>query len=469
MKLSKRFGAFLLAAVMLVSVLAACGKQEPAPTEAPAAQPTEAQAAATEAPTEGKEPVELTLWTTSRNSDEFTAERQAEFEATHPWIKLNLVVKEGDPGNEFYQAVAAGTAPDCINGSFTMMDKYISAGIVAPLNEYLDKWDETEQLDKSYLDMFKRDGNYYGIPYQVMPMLFAYNKALFEAAGVTEAPKTWDEALEAAKKVNSGDGQVAGYATLAAEWTEWFFQYYVWQAGGDLTKQNEDGTVELTFTDPAVIEAAKYYQKLSAEGVLPSDRTLKFGDLLDNFARGKIGMMPFAVDWVIDVANKGMDLDDLGLILPPAGPSGKSATAIAGDCWVINANTSKEKQDAAWEYISFITSKEERALYYENLASKGAIAPVTIPRTDMSITDFCLKIGLPSCPLLVRSAAWSSTARLTSVPMLTALCRRFCPAPMQIPRRNSLMCRHRPRRKFWLLSTKLTRSNAEQNRQNRQI
>ena len=43
---------------------------------------------------------------------------------------------------------------------------------------------------------------------------------------------------------------------LLAEWTEWFFQYYVWQAGGDLTKENEDGTAELTFTDPAVIEAA---------------------------------------------------------------------------------------------------------------------------------------------------------------------------------------------------------------------
>ena len=388
MKMTKRFGALLLIAVMLVSVLAGCGgKQEPAPTQA---EPVQTQAPATEAPAEteaAKEPVELTLWVTSRNADEFTAEREAAFEAEHPWIKLNPIVKEGDPGNEFYQAVAAGTAPDCILGSFTMMDKYISSGIVIPLNEYLDSWDETENLDKAYLEMFCRDGKYYGVPNQVMPMLFGYNKALFESAGVA-APTTWDEALEAAKKLNSADGQVAGYATLAAEWTEWFFQYYVWQAGGDLTKENADGTIELTFTDPAVIEAAKYYQKLSAEGVLPSDRTLKFGDLLDNFARGKIAMMPFAVDWVIDVANKGMDLDDLGLILPPAGPSGKSATAIAGDCWVINANTSKEKQDAAWEYISFMLSKNEKTLFYENLASKGAIAPVTIPRTDMVITDF---------------------------------------------------------------------------------
>lgn len=334
------------------------------------------------------EPVELTMWVTSRNSDEAEDERKAAFLEAHPWITFNEVVKEGDPGNEFYQAVAAGTAPDLIEGSFTMMDKYIAAGIVEPLNRYLDAWDETQYLDKTYLDMFTRDGKIYGLPVQVTPMLFGYNKSLFKAAGLESAPTTWEEALEMAKKLNNPDGQVAGYATLAAEWTEWFFQYYVWQAGGDLTRENEDGTVTLTFTDPAVIRAAEYYQELAANKVLQRDRTLKFNDLLEQFSRGKIAMMPFAVDWVMDVANRGMDLDDVGLCLPPAGPSGKSATAIAGTCYVINASVDQAKKDAAWTYISWKMGREERTLYFENLASKGAIAPITLPRTDMSITDF---------------------------------------------------------------------------------
>ena len=337
---------------------------------------------------EAHEPVELTMWVTSRNGDEFDDEREAAFLEAHPWISFNKVVKEGDPGNEFYQAVAAGTAPDLIEGSFTMMDKYISAGIVEPLNRYLDAWDETEFLDASYLDMFTRDGQIFGIPTLVTPMLFGYNKALFKAAGIEGAPTTWEQALEYAQQLNDPDQQIAGYATLAAEWTEWFFQYYVWQAGGDLTQENEDGTVTLTFTDPAVISAAKYYQELAANKVLQRDRTLKFNDLLEQFSRGKIAMMPFAVDWVMDVANRGMDLDDVGLCLPPAGPSGKSATAIAGSCYVINASITDAKKDAAWEYISWWLGKEERSLYFEHLASKGAIAPVTLPRTDMSITDF---------------------------------------------------------------------------------
>ena len=169
---------------------------------------------------EEKEPVELTLWVTSRDEDDFEAEMDAKFEEEHPWITLNKIVKEGDPGNEFYQAVAAGNAPDLVNCSFTMMDTYMKSGILEPLNAYTDNWDEWGNFTKEYVDMFTLDGNVYGVPYTVAPMLFGYNKALFEEAGIEKLPETWDEALEAAKKINDPDNQIAGYATLAAEWTK---------------------------------------------------------------------------------------------------------------------------------------------------------------------------------------------------------------------------------------------------------
>ena len=277
-----------------------------------------------------EEKVELTIWETSRNKDDWYTSMEKKFLEEHPNITLNKVVKEGDPGNEFYQAVASGTAPDLVNCSFTMMDSYITSGILEPLNQYTDEWDEWGNFTKEYVDMFTKDGKVYGVPNQVAPMLFGYNKALFEEAGIKEPPKTWDEAVEVAKKINDPDNQVAGYATLAAEWTEWFFQYYVWQAGGDLTKENEDGTAELTFTDPAVIKAAEYYQKLKSEGVLQSDLTLKFSDLVTNFGLGKIGMMPFAGDWVSEAITKGIDPDDIGLCLPPAGqlPENKQPQSV---------------------------------------------------------------------------------------------------------------------------------------------
>lgn len=85
---------------------------------------------------EEHEPVELTIWVTSRTQDDWSLSMEEQFLEEHPWITLNKVVKEGDPGNEFYQGVASGTAPDLVNCSFTMMDSYIAAGILEPLNAY---------------------------------------------------------------------------------------------------------------------------------------------------------------------------------------------------------------------------------------------------------------------------------------------------------------------------------------------
>ena len=380
----KRILAGILSLCLMSGALVGCAPEEKSPSksESQVTSPSESVAEPE------KSPVEITLWLTSKNQDPLSLQTEKEFLAEHPWITLNKVVKEGDPGNEFYQGVAIGNAPDAVNVSFTMMDKYIATGILEPLNSYVDQWDEWDNYTQGYVDMFTRDGNTYGLPITVAPMLFAYNKALFRDAGVETIPSTWEEAVTAAKAISDPENQIVGYATLTAEWTEWFFQYYVWQAGGDLTQQNDDGTVNLTFTDPAVIAAAEYYQLLRNEGVLQSDLTLKFGDLITAFGQGKIAMMPFAGDWVSQAIASGIAPDDIGLMLPPAGPSGERATAIAGSAWVINAKSSQDKKDAAWEYIEFVCNKEATTNYYNDIASKGAANPMIIPRDDMSISDF---------------------------------------------------------------------------------
>lgn len=342
----------------------------------------------TDKESDDKEPVELTLWVASETSDEWSESWEQQFLEEHPWITLKKVIHEGDSGNEFYQAVASGTAPDLVACSFTKMNAYMASGILEPLNRYTEKWEEWDSFQQEYVDMLSKDGNVYGIPIQIAPMLFAYNKTLFSQAGIAEPPATWEEALEDAKLISSPENQITGYATLTSSDTEWFFQYYVWQAGGDLTLENEDGTATLTFTDPAVVEAAKYYQQLKSEGVLQNDLSISFSDLVTQFGLGKIGMMPFAGDWVSAAMAAGMSLDDLGLCLPPAGPSGITATAISGNCYVINTTIEEAKKDAAWEYISFFTSKAYEVSYFELLNTLGAVSLVSLPRDDINISDY---------------------------------------------------------------------------------
>lgn len=381
--MAKKFISFLLASVMMLSIVG-CGNKtdKSASSNTPNATTDSASVKKDDA-----KPVELTLWVTSREQDAFSKQQEDAFLKKYPNIKLNKVIREGDPGNDFFQGVAAGNAPDLVSVSFTMMDKYMYAGILQPLNDYMNAWDEGKNFEKYYTDMFSKDGKLYGLPTIVTPMFFGYNKKLFAEAGLKEPPKNWDEMLDFAKKLTKPEKQQYGYNMLAAEWTEWFFQYYVWQAGGDLTKKNADGTMGLTFTDPGVIKAANFYKDLRKAKVTQSDLTMKFEDLIKSFAAGKVGMMPFASDWISWAVSLGAKAEDIGICQFPAGPSGKSTTAIAGGCWVMNAKASKEKQDAAWKYISHYSAKEQTVADLKNKESKGAVNPVIIPRTDVKLKD----------------------------------------------------------------------------------
>jgi ABC-type glycerol-3-phosphate transport system substrate-binding protein len=338
---------------------------------------------------EEKEPVELTLWNTSRTSD-FENMMNDEFMKANPHIKLNIVVHEGDPGNDYFTAVAAGNAPDVVKVSLPLMDKYINAGILLDLSTYVNAWDDKANISKQLLDSATRDGKVYGISNCFsVPMLFGYNKALFAEAGLTDAPKTWEEVLDYAKKLTKPEKQQYGYGMLSAQWTEWWFQFHVWQAGGDLTKKNADGTMELTFTDPAVIQAAKYYQDLRKAKVTQSDVTMNFDDMFKNFAAGKCGMMIMGADSVGWLQSMGMKVtEDLGLAPMPAGPSGKGTTSISGANYVINPNASKEKQDAAWEYIKYIVSKDFITASFQDMADNGNVTPFMCGRTDVNVADF---------------------------------------------------------------------------------
>ncbi len=397
MKFRKRL-ALILAGSLCLS-LASCasssdtGTGSTGNTDAGAGSSTDTTGGDTNSGGGSGDTVELTLWYTSSYLTDLELSLQDEFMEANPHISINNVIKEGDPGNDFYTAVAAGNAPDLVTCSFTVMENYMNTGILEPMNAYFDAWEDKDAFDQVYLDQFSKDGNLYGLVTWSAAFYLGYNKALFEEAGIDGPPTTWDEAIEDATAIAALGTDITGYSTLTAEWTDWYFQYYVWQAGGDLTKLNEDGTLELTFTDPAVIEAGEYYQELRNSGVLQSDLTMKFGDIQDKFAQGKIGMMPFAGDWVSGMVGRGMNPNDIGLALFPQGSSGKNITTDMGQTMVINATTSQEKKDAAWEYISFMLSIDTLTQRAEEKVASGAADPIIYARNDF---DSISITGLPA-------------------------------------------------------------------------
>lgn len=385
--MKKRVMAVLLATFMLVYTFSACGSKSddvaPSSTQSTAAPTTTAAA------TDEVKPVTLTLWIDSHSDNADAMEQKKRFTDKYPYITFDNVNHEGDAGNDYITAVAAGTGPDITYMSNVMSPKVMRNGLALPLDEYVKSWDEWQYFDKKVVDTYSYNGTVYGIPESNGPMVFAYNKKLFAEAGITEPPKTWDDVIKYGKLLTKPEKQQSGYGMLASQWTEWFFQYYVWQAGGDLTKMNDDGTATLTFTDPAVIKAATFYQDLKKAGVTQKDLNIKFQDMLKAFAAGKIAMMDFAIGWVSNVVSNGMKPEDVGICANPAGPSGvPGVTSVGGGMFCINPKISKEKQDAAFKWLSFCASKDEQIIELKLAEAKNAIDPANIVRTDINITDY---------------------------------------------------------------------------------
>ncbi|MCX4236248.1 ABC transporter substrate-binding protein [Streptomyces ortus] len=115
------------------------------------------------------------------------------------------------------------------------------------------------QLDKNFSKGWQDLGAYEGKQYGVYAKaanksLVWYNTAAFEAAGISEEPKSWDEFLQTAQTLSDA-GSPAVSISGQDGWTltDWFENVYLSQAGPE--KYDQLAKHEIKWTDPSVKEA----------------------------------------------------------------------------------------------------------------------------------------------------------------------------------------------------------------------
>src|SRR6184192_1042462 len=126
--------------------------------------------------------------------------------------------------------------PDVLN--LNSFSSYARDGLLHPADDVL-----SPTTRDDFLEAFARGGQYqgklYGMPILSSARAFFYNRDLFARAGVAAPPKTWDEFVQAARKIQGLGGGVIGYALplgpeeAQAEWAIW-----MWNNGGDWKSGN---------------------------------------------------------------------------------------------------------------------------------------------------------------------------------------------------------------------------------------
>ena len=177
--------------------------------------------------------------------------------------------------------------PDVLN--LNAFASYAKDGLLYSGDEVL-----SPKTREDFLAPFARGGEYqgklYGFPILASARAFFYNTDLFARAGVAAPPRTWDELVQAAAKVQALGQGVIGYALplgpeeAQAEWSIW-----MWNNGGDW-KSGDRWTIDSAENVAALAFLADLANGRKLTQVNPG-KTNRTDGAFQLFKDGKVGMV----------------------------------------------------------------------------------------------------------------------------------------------------------------------------------
>lgn len=220
----------------------------------------------------------------------------------------------------------------------------VAAGMWADLAPYISDKEKNDLigLQKQYN---KEYGGIYRIPWWNGMSYMYYRKDIFQSEGI-DVPKTWDELMQASKKLTRADRW--GYVTQGGPGEMYNnFTEFLFQAGGNEWKLAEKGT-----PTAEARKALQYMTDLFKTAAPPDLTTIDYAQSRALFREGKVAMLR---DWAdMGRAAAQENLVNVGVMNFPAGPAGPWAI---GHCWglVVNkfGDNFKKSKDAVVDYARF--------------------------------------------------------------------------------------------------------------------
>lgn len=238
--------------------LAACGgSDDSGDSDAPTAVDTDALDAALE------KGGELTYWTWTPSGED----QAAAFMKAYPNVKVN-VVNAGTNTEEYTKlqnAIKAGSgAPDVAQIEYYAMPQFSMTDSLLDLSEYGFGELEDQYTPGPWGAVTEGDA-VYGLPQDSGPMALFYNEAIFKAAGIDEAPTTWEEFAEDAKKIHEWDDSV--YITNDSG-DAGFTTSMIWQAGGHPFTTTDGTNVTIDFSDEGTQKFTSMWDQLIKDDLI---------------------------------------------------------------------------------------------------------------------------------------------------------------------------------------------------------
>ncbi|MEV7449848.1 extracellular solute-binding protein [Streptomyces nigra] len=322
-------------------------------------------------------PVTITWWDTSNATNEAPTYQALvkEFEAANKDVKVKYVNVPFDQAqNKFDTAAGSKGAPDILRSEVGWTPAFAKKSFFLPLDG-TEALAEQDKFKSNLLEQAKYEGKTYGVPFVTDTLALVYNKALFEKAGITEAPKTWDDLKKAAATIKGKTG-VDGYWGSTQAYYAQSFLY------GEGTDTVDAGAKKITVNSPEAKKAYGTWLSLfDGKGLHKADTTADaYAHIQDAFVNGKVAAIVQG-PWEITNFYKGSafkDKSNLGIATVPAGSSGKAGAPTGGHNLSVYAGSDEAHQKAALKFVKFMTSAKSQ----ETIALKNS----TLPTRDDAYT-----------------------------------------------------------------------------------
>ena len=279
-------------------------------------------------------------------------------------ITVNLeVIGWNDLQTRIQTAVTSGDAPDVVNIGNTWAVSLQATGAFLELDDEAmtavggaDKFVATALETCGAAETVPTSLPLYGLAYGLY-----YNRKMFSDAGL-EPPRTWEEMVEAAKRLTSTATGVYGLSLAAGSYTENAHYAFInaAQNGSDLF----DDQGSPTFTGQGVVDGILRYLDLMQTDKVVNTSNAQYDngtDSVADFANGKAAMIINQNNADTTIAANGMTSEAFGVVPYPAPKAAASdvASHVAGINISVFAST--KNRDGALQLVKFLTEPAQQA------------------------------------------------------------------------------------------------------------
>ncbi|MFC4098419.1 ABC transporter substrate-binding protein [Paenibacillus xanthanilyticus] len=290
-----------------------------------------------------------------------------EFTAEHPNIKVKVeVIPWGDYWTKMSAAAPSGTLPDVFWMHGGQFIKYASGKFLEPITSKVQAGEiDLNNYAADLASIYTLDGENYGVPKDFDTIGLAYNKELFDQAGIPYPDDTWTYAklAETAKQLSQPDKGIYGFGakldTQTGYWND------ILANGGHILS---DDLSKSGYDEPATIGALQARYQMIQDGASPTHQQMTDTEATEMFKSGRLAMI-FDGSWRIsDIDSSEVIKGKWDWAKLPVGKS-KRGNIINGLGNVMSA-AGKNKTEA-WEFLKFLGSKRAS----EITAEMGAAIP----------------------------------------------------------------------------------------------